>query len=166
MNKFKAGDKVYYPLRSTKVLTVYEQDVPDEYSLKIYLDDGTAETFTEDGKKYSTDKAVPIFHATPETQRLLEHLHGIKLEDASVKPTSKEIVKAYLDRGDKSVCCWASNINEQPGSINKWVFIEQVIDGNYPFVDKDGFHWRHATPFDHTTLQPITELPKGDAKAV
>ena len=111
-------------------------------------------------------KAVSIFHATPEKQKQLEDLHGIKLEDAPFKPTSKEIVKAYLDKGDKGVCCWVSESNEQPGFFSSWVFIKQVVDSEYPFVDSDGWNWKHATPFDHTTLQPITELPKGDAKAV
>ena len=160
MNKFKAGDKVYCPQAGHNVFEVQKHSKSSEYSLKIYLDDGTVETFTENGKKYSNDKAVSIFYATPEKQKQLEALHGIKLEDAPAKPTSLEIIQAMLDIKKLPVPCWASNIDEQPSSINKWVFIDKVVDSNYPFVGGDGCHWKFAIPFDPTTLQPITELPE------
>ena len=163
MSKFKVGEPVYYPARGTQVFQL-ENYTGLYYPLIItfYDDDGDEDfdSFTLEGFLSKTHKAPQIFHATPENKAKLEALYGVEFEAPPVKPTSKEIVKAYLNRGDKSVCCWASNINEQPKSINKWVFIEQVIDGDYPFVDKDGCHWKHATPLDHTTLQPITELPK------
>ena len=159
--EFKAGDKVYYPQAGHSIFEVQKHPLI-EYALKIYPDNGTAEIFTEDGKRYSADKAVSICHTTPEKQKQLEELHGIKLEDASVKPTSKEIVKAYLDRGDKNVCCWVSDFVETPTSVNEWVYISDYMDDSHPFTTPSGCGWKFATPFDHTTLQPITELPKGE----
>ena len=168
MNKeFKVGDPVYYPAQGTQVFHL-EGNSGLYYPLAItfYDDDGDEnfDTFTLEGFYSRAHKAPLIFHATPENKAKLDALYGVEFEEPPSKPTSKEIVKAYLDRGDKSVCCWASTINEQPKSINKWVFIEQVIDGDYPFVDKGGRYWKHATPFDHTTLEPITELPKGELR--
>ena len=161
MNKFKAGDKVYCPMYGTSILMVTKNKSghhPDIYPLMITVGK-SYRILTNDGKIRSGDKLPALLHATPENHALLEQLYGDEFEAPPAVPTSKEIVKAYLDRGDKRVCCWVSNMNGRPTSVNKWVFIDQVTDGDYPFVDKDGRPWAHATPFDRTTLQPITELP-------
>ena len=157
MNKFKAGDKVYYPFISDKVLTViYNGDDP-QYPIQV---NGFSFTFTVDGR-YTERESIPsLIHATPKNHALIEELYGIKLEAPPAKPTSREIIQAMLDIKKLPVPCWASNIDEQPSSINKWVFIDKVVDSNYPFVGRDDCHWKFAIPFDPTTLQPITELPE------
>ena len=163
--EFKAGDFVYCPHIGTQIFALEDNDSVNYPLCFTYYNDGgykVSITFTLDGMEAKEYKTPQIFHATPEMKAKLDDLYGVEFEKPPVKPTSKEIVKAYLDRGDKVVPCWVSNINGQPTSVNKWVFIEQVLDGDYPFFDKDDRYWIHATPFDHTTLQPITELPEGD----
>ena len=161
MSNFKAGDKVYYPKRSRNVLTVCEEGLR-LYS--IHLQDHLQYRiggFTRDGKTLIDDETPSIFHATPEMKAKLEDFYGIEFEAPPVKPTSKEIVKAYLDRGDKSVSCWVSNSSEHPSHDNFWAFVNDYSDGmEFPYEDTEGEQWKFATPFDHTTFQPITELPE------
>ena len=114
--KFKVGDLVYYPQLGHGIFTLKMSYNLLNYPVRISKGDFDELTFTADGKLYEDDKAATIFHATPENQRLLEQLHGIKLEDAPVKPTSHEIIKAMLERGDKSVDCWVSDTVKEPTS--------------------------------------------------
>ena len=123
-----------------------------------------ADTFNTLVEKYdvSTDDRTNLHKVLAEVDRLVEYKDSMNLADppAPAKPTSREIIQAMLDIKKLPVPCWASNIDEQPSSINKWVFIDKVVDSNYPFVGRDGCHWKFAIPFDPTTLQPITELPE------
>lgn len=165
MNKeFKVGDLVYYPDRDTRVfrLSDWEEGITGCPRVCIYLDalGYVCETFRPNGIRDSRDSVPKLIHATPENHALLEQLYGVEFEKPPAKPTSKEIVQAKLDIEKLPVPCWASNVDEQPSSMDKWVFIDKVIDGNYPFVAKDGCRWKYATPIDRTTLKPITELPE------
>lgn len=84
MNKvFKADDQVYFPSRSTRVLTL---DNSNDYLYPISTLMGN---LTEDGKIVDDDKLPSIYHATPETHELLEKLHGVKFE----KPPTTELPK-------------------------------------------------------------------------
>ena len=154
MNKFKVGDKVYFPFESNKVLTVQENydDDPD-YLIKV---DGFL--LNTDGKYTDRDPVPSVVPATPEKHALLEALFEVKFEKPPVKQTSREIIQAMLARGDKSVPCWVSNAHKHPVYVNKWVFICRVGDDYY--LDEAGTKWRYATPFDIRTGLAITEVPE------
>lgn len=160
-DEFKAGDLVYYPSVSTQVflLEYYRDSGCGTYPLCIKFDKDVSEPFTEEGLRYPTNVMPKLFHATLENQALLEQLYGMKFEPAPVEPTSKEIIKKMLGRGDKAVPCWVSDVNENPSADYAWAYIVQVVEGREPFVGKNGSQWRYATPFDPKTEQPITELP-------
>lgn len=153
MNKFKVGDKVYFPFESNRVLTVQENyDDDPNYLIKV---DGFL--LNTDGKYTDRDPVPSVVPATPEKHALLEALFEVKFEKPPAKPTSREIIQAMLARGDKSVCCWVSESDEYPTSSYHWVFICSVSDD--VFIDDCDAIWKYATPFDHKTEQPITELP-------
>ena len=163
MNKFKVGDKVYYPSQGTQIFQL-ESSRSLEYPVGIaYYADGynRFDTFTPKGIEYRKHKTPQIFHATAEEKAKLEAFYGVEFEAPPVKPTSHEIIQAKLDKGIKAVPCWVSNTNQQPTSReNYWAFIKKVTGGHTPYVDKDGYGWIFATPFDPDKCEAITELPK------
>lgn len=161
MSKFKVGDRVYCPLVSTKVLTA-EKDTSDgeRYTINV-----CGVTFTSEGKLYGLDGLPALHHATPENHTRLEKLYGVEFEaspDGPTKPTSREIVRALLDKGNKYVPCWVSDRDKNPTHENIWVCICFVKDIKHDgcFLDVSGDTWKYATPFSLETGQPITELPQ------
>ena len=169
MNEFKAGDKVYCPIWSTKVLTLCVRDNP-KYPVFADMGSGYMPVFTIGGKGYIKDVLPSIFHATPEMKAKLEDFYGVEFEAPPTKPTSKEIVKAMLNKSTEPVPCWVSNNSDrtQPTRKDTWVFIEKDCiedcdDGrfsDFPYRDSTGKHWKYATPFDPHTVEAITELPE------
>ena len=157
MNTFKIGDKVYFPKDGNKVFTIED----DERSILYPLGFG-GNTFTRNGRYCISDTTPSLYHATPENKAKLEAFYGIPFESAPYKPTPKEIIQARLDSGELSVPCWVSSVDKQPATRNTWMFIRQIVDEDQPFVDEQGSKWKYATPFNHATLQPITELPVGE----
>lgn len=154
MKNFKVGDKVYFPKVSANVFTVCTDYDTDEYPITV-----DEYTFTHDGKLYVEDALPVIYHATPENHKALEQLYGVEFEKPPTKPTSKEIIKALLDRGDRYVPCWVSDINEEPDEQNRVKLIYKYDEYNkYPYSCEDD-SWVYATPFDIRTGQTITELP-------
>ena len=153
MNKFKIGDKVYFPKESNKVFTIEDTECTVSYPLRF-----GAITFTRDGRRHTRDITPSLFHATPENKAKLEALYGVEFETPPVKPTSREIIKAMLARGDKSVCCWVSDSSEDPTSSYSWAFIISAFDD--VFIDECGTAWEFATPFNPRTGETITELPE------
>ena len=158
--KFKVGDKVYCPMYGTSILKVFRNTSGcnlDSHPFEIVV--GGDDMLTNDGKIIN-DVIPSIFHATPENHKALEILYGDEFEKPSVKLTSREIIQAMLARGDKSVCCWVNDISEDPTSSYSWAFIISAFDD--VFIDECGTAWEFATPFNHQTRQPITELPVGE----
>ena len=153
MNKFKIGDKVYFPKESNKVFTIEDTECTVSYPLRF-----GAITFTRDGRRHTRDITPSLFHATPENKAKLEALYGVEFETPPVKPTSREIIKAMLARGDKSVCCWVSDSREDPTSSYSWTFIISAF--NNVLIDEGGRIWKYATPFNPRTGETITELPE------
>ena len=157
MNKFKIGDKVYFPKDGNKVFTIEE----DEYTIRYPLRLG-ANTFTRDGRRHARDITPSIFHATPENHKALEQLYGVEFEKPSVKPTNREIIKAMLARGDKYVCCWVSDHQQEPDHSCVCYLISDY-DGDaasFPYLISRGGCWKYATPFNPRTGETITELPE------
>ena len=113
--------------------------------------------FTHDGKLYVDDALPVIYHATPEMKAKLEDFYGVEFEAPPVKPTSREIIQAMLERGDEYVPCWVSNSRE-PVCFDKWTFIYKVANGYY--FDVEDTRWAYATPLDPRTDTKITELPE------
>ena len=158
MNKFKPGDKVYCPKYSTSILRVdrnksgYNSDIyPLEIAVGINYD-----TLTNDGKIRTSDKQPILFHATPENHALLEQLYGVEFEKPPVKPTSKEIIQAMLDRGDKYVLCNVSNY----GSDDWYLVLIERVGENSGYIDDAGTRWYTAKPINPRTGIIITELPE------
>lgn len=157
MNKFKDGDKVYIPMLSTKVLVV---TINAPWRKEPYPIDIFSTTFTIDGKIREEDKLPMIFPATEENHALLEKLYGVKFEAPPVKPTSRDIIQALLNSGQKYVPCYVSSDIMAPNGGSYLDFIVWVHnDGR--FYNKHGEGWKYATPFDPKTGEPITEMPGG-----
>ena len=154
--KFKVGDKVYCPMYSTSILTVFRNTArysSDSHPLEIVV--GGDDILTNDGKIIN-DVIPSIFHATPENHKALEQLYGVEFEKPPVKPTSREIIKATLARGDKYVLCRATNCESYDCYF---VLIERVFeDGGYS--DSEGAIWDSAEPINPHTGEEITELPE------
>lgn len=155
MKKFKVGDKVYFPLETRKVLTLHENKDTFDYPL---LADGFS--FTSDGRYKSCDSSASIFHATPENHVLLEQLYGVEFEKPPVKPTSKEIIQAMLERGWVGVACYVNDIDKRPSEYNKKVLIISIDEVGEHIFNDGTCGWKYATPFDPRTGEAITELPK------
>lgn len=155
MNKFKAGDKVYYPPISTKVLTA-EKNI---YNGEVYIIRVCNSTFTSEGKQYELDSLPTLLHATPENHALLEKLYGKEFQKPPTKPTSKDIIQALLNSGHRYVPCYVSNDFETPNEGSHLDFIICVKDDG-KFYNQFGRGWKYATPFSLETGQPITELPQ------
>lgn len=162
MSKFKADDLVYYPTMGTQVFQLDECRGLDCLPICIRFDgdEGVFEAFTSTGLVHLTDQLPKIFHATEENHALLEKLYGKEFQKPPTKPTSRDIIKAMLARGDKCVPCWVSDGNPQPRSTHDIELITHV-DPDLDYVTSiNGTGWNFATPFDPRTLEPITEMPE------
>ena len=155
--EFKAGDLVYCPQLDQCVFTVQPSQRYPTHLFKICRDDSLAWFLTAEGKLYEFHEAAIIFHATHENQRILEQLHGIKLEDAPDKPTSRDIVKSRLAKGEKFVPCYAHWNIVDPNHLCFRVYIQGIHEDGR-FIDDNHELWEHVTPFDPVTDEPITEL--------
>ncbi len=162
MREFKAGDLVYCPNHSTKVLKVAKNN--SDYNLDIYPLMVTVcdyvYTFTDSGKHSRTAKQPTLFHATPENHELLEKLYGVEFEKSPREVLGNEIVQAMLARGDKYVPCWLSDGHQCPNSAQETDFVTAIADDLSYVTTVTGFEWNYATPFDPKTGEPITELPE------
>lgn len=162
MSEFKVGDKVYLPALGAAVYQVKENGVFDPmfYPLKaVDSSNDAVVVFAKNGRTRVGDGFPGVFHATPTNHELLEKLYGVEFEKPPVKPTSREIIHAMLDRGDKAVPCWVSDYEANPGPGERWILIRMTDRGT--FVDKDDLYaWQYATPFDPRTGEAITEMPE------
>ena len=153
--EFKIGDKVYFPKKSCKIMTVYEYGLA---SFPIRLR-GRTESFNRDGNLLGGDMTPSIFHATQENHALLEKLYGMEFEAPPRQPTSCEIIIAMLNNGYSYVPCYVSSDLEEPNGESHLDFII-CVKGDGRFYNQFGRGWEYATPFDPRTGQPITELPQ------
>ncbi|EGE11173.1 hypothetical protein ABZS47_04765 [Moraxella catarrhalis] len=151
---FKAGDKVYYPLMSDKILTVKRHG-----KNTIYVD---IELFGPivlgpNGKRADIHVTESLFHATQLNYELLTNLYPhIQFEEP--KPTPKQVIK-HLLRTHKYVACYTSDFDETPSPDSVKNFITHIRDGvALPFVDDECNMWRYAVPFDIKTGKVITEI--------
>lgn len=155
---FKVGDKVYYPARNTQIYTLNSHN-DESYPLAIVGEPSFTASFNYQGREWYSHQLSSIFHATEENRRKLSELHGVDFEEPPVKPTSREIIQAKLDKGVEATPCWVSDTTRQPTSEDSWVFIKTIVEGSHQYKDKNNVKWRFATPFDPHTNEAITELP-------
>lgn len=120
---FKAGDRVYFPRKSTKIYTLKEHTSPD-YPVKIECL-GSMTSFTKDGKEFEFDGLPSIFHATRENYETLGELYNVQFE------YPKTFLETHLEKGSKVLCLVAKELKttrELPNFI--W-----EIDYNNHFID-------------------------------
>ncbi len=161
MSNFKAYDLVYYPTMGTQVFQLDECRGRDCLPICIRLDgdEGDFVAFTSTGFVHSTDQLPKIFHATEDNHALLEELYGKEFQKPPTKPTSRDIIQALLNSGQKYVPCYVSSGIVAPNGGSYLDFIVCVHnDGR--FYNKIGGGWKYATPFDPKTGEPITEMPE------
>ena len=158
--EFKVGDKVYCPHFGTNVLTLVES--ASSNTLLAFEQPNKLIIITKDGKVWDAQGMVSgIVHATPENHELLEQLYGVEFEKPPVKPTSREIIQAMLDRGDKYICCWVSDDKQEPDHpcVYRLISAYEEDIASFPYRTNGGDHWKYATPFNPRTGEVITELP-------
>ncbi len=164
MKEFKVGDKVYCPIIGNKVYKLSESISLSSFmvdkSYPIGIEQDSHHTpFTANGFYLPSHKKPSLLHATAENHAKLEAFYEEEFEKPPAPPTSKEIIQAMLERGDKFVACWVSNIDEYPSPTDCCRLIATM-----GYLDDDKFcsifsKWKYATPFDIRTGKPITELP-------
>lgn len=159
--EFKEGDLVYNPRTGTSIYRVevntdYYSDV---YPLAIAHDParGRFDTFTQDGKLFSSSDLPTIFKATKENRELLSKLYGVEFEDPLVKPTSREIIKALIAR-DGFCWCGTSDVAESHARADGALCLVKIVEVRSDFYSPD-YAWEYAIPFNPITCEEITELP-------
>ena len=159
--KFKAGDKVYYPLITGKILTLAENDEDTTYPLEIRYG-SYHDTFTYEGKEFMDALTPTIFHATSENHELLSKLYpDLKFEAPPKRKTSKEIIQAMLDDRWKQIPCIVSDIKEIPVNLFSTDLLVKLELGDFPYICT-GAHWRYAQPFDPRTGKTIIDYVDGE----
>lgn len=108
---FKAGDKVYYPCKSTKILTL-QKHTSFEFPFKV-INGNSDMTFTKQGKEYLYDNVPTIFHATKKNCKKLSELYGIQFEEP------KSFLDIHLEKGSKVLCLI---VNNQPLELPKHIW--------------------------------------------
>lgn len=162
MNKFKVGDKVYFPFRDTKVHTL-QRYIPvgaSFHKLQIVYENGVTENFIPDGRRYDAYPATALVHATPENHAMLEALYGIEFEVPPPKSTPKQIIKAMLARGDKYVLCLvADNLQQIAEGNGVPTAVTAVEEGSVFCFHTESYCWKYAIPIDQQGNE-IQELPQ------
>lgn len=159
MNKFKAGDLVYFPTETTKILRLRGVLDDDTLDLEIDIRGGVA-FLSYSGKMASLDLNPVIFHATPENHELLYKLYGVEFEAPPKRKTPKEVIQAMLDDGWRAVPCLV-NDHEPNLELNN-SFIELINRASNAFwVFKQEISWLHAQPIDLKTFKKIIDYVDG-----
>ena len=107
---FKAGDKVYFPKKSTKIYTLSKHE--KNYIVEL-VHGGNVKSFTEHGKEYTSDNYPSIFHATKENCEKLSELYGVHFE----KP--RLFLDNHLEKGSKVLCLIVKNF---PTELPKYIW--------------------------------------------
>lgn len=102
---FKAGDKVYYPHKSDKILTL-KKHTSHDFPLKV-MNGGATISFTKQGKEFPYDNVPSIFHVTKENHKKLQELYGVQFE------APKTFLDKHLELGSKVLCLIVRKDTEQ-----------------------------------------------------
>lgn len=134
MNKFKAGDKVYYPSRTTQICTLEYSDDDARHPLVI-RDESFSESFTRDGYEYSKNLLPSVFHVTEENCKKLSELYDIEFEPPLKPKLPRDIIQAMLDDGWHSVPVYYTENKE--GTMG-YAFKTYIAMNARPFDPKTG----------------------------
>lgn len=146
---FKAGDKVYYPLMSDKILTLLKHGEDT-----VNVDLGVGNFFELNGKKFQHHLAQSIFHATQLNYELLTNLYPhIQFEEP--KPTPAAIVKKMLNDGYAYVIC---DIVLPNGVVKD---IIRGYDDNLLFGEYGNYDYDQVIPLDIYTGKVIVDYIDG-----
>lgn len=156
--EFKAGDKVYCPKLSLKMLEVIKNEY-DEPDLSVTFNNDYVD-FDECGKEVVWNKVEVVFHATPENHEMLCKLYGVEFEAPPKPKTPKEVIQAMLDDGWVSVSCYVSNCKGRPNENN---FGDLIISVNGEKFKSCGvMYWDCASPVDPRTGKIIIDYIDGE----
>lgn len=141
INEFKAGDLVYYPSYSSVIYELKEnrdKSMSDEYPLVIKSLGSASllQSFTKAGERCSHTGIPSIFHATPETKKILDQLYGIEFEEPS--KTLYEKMEEHFDEGGSDVLCTPIRYNTSKLSL---VVIQGVHASFEYLIDNTGVPW-------------------------
>lgn len=141
--KFKEGDMVYLigfnyfkPCKLTLSNCEYSSR-----ELKVVIDDGSSETFTENGCYTTGDTEPSIVLATEDNRQMLNRLLGVEYEP--VKLTGNDLAKKLLK--DKPQTCYVSDYSDDIALSNECVYLIAKFE-NGSFISKSGSHCRYAVP--------------------
>ena len=117
MNTFKAGDKVYFPMQTTKVCTISKSSSL-MFPLSINAMGEELGNCTILGKALTISNVPNIYHATKENRELLEKLYGVEFENPQPKtrtvtfempetfvPKRGEVYWYINSASNNGVCC-------------------------------------------------------------
>lgn len=148
---FKAGDKVYYPLISNKILTLLKDD-EDTVSVNLCVSNYTV--YKSNGKKFKHHLAQSIFHATQLNYELLTNLYP-HIQFEKPRPTPDTIVKKMLNDGYAYVIC---NILLPDGVV------KDIVRGykGISFLGESGnYYYDEVIPLDNYTGKVIVDYIDG-----
>ena len=137
--KFKVGDKIY-----CNVLDHIE-------TVKEVLNDKVLFSVNEDYMSVST-----CCQATQENYEMLCKLYPHnRFEKPTVILKGNELCRAMLERGDKCVPCYVSNVGEKEAEE---IQCEELVTSfeNDEFIAND--YWQYAVPFDPRTGEVLTPV--------
>ncbi|MFB6349961.1 hypothetical protein ACFBZI_11070 [Moraxella sp. ZJ142] len=103
MVTFKAGDRVYYPRHTNKIITLEKAYALRDFPVRIKYgpDFEDFDSFTVDGKEYPHQDCAVIFHANETNRDLLSKLHGVEFENPYANLPKEEIKQLFLNNGFK-----------------------------------------------------------------
>lgn len=124
------------------------------------IHDLVADAFNHLVNKYDVSKEdrAELHETLAEVDKLVERKDNMELSDQPTKPSSKDIIRALLNSGQRYVPCYVSSDIEAPNDGSYLDFII-CVKGDGRFYNQFGRGWKYATPFDLKTGQPITEMP-------
>ena len=153
---FKAGDKVYYPKVSNKILTVQEHG-HRTYNLSVArrLD---CFYFTTDGKDNVVDSNPSFFPATQEWYEKLVQIYP-ELEPPPKRKEPREVIEMMLKAGYDGVPC------KTEYTQYRFICTNVSDDPHFPFVyDDDGGEdnaFSSAIPYHCETGKVIIDYADG-----
>ena len=161
----KRGDLVYYPASSNSPIRVDEFDtytIGRHYPINMPLHE-KGESFTRDGKMYTSDKNPTIFPATQEWYEKLCNVYPNLEVPPPAKKSSVEVIKAMLDDGYHRIPCYVSVIKEEPNDEACVDFLIDIDDSGSSSTPCRcvGGRWKYARPFDVKTGRVIVDYVGG-----
>ena len=156
---FKDGDKAYCPYVSGQIFTVCRDDRYNKDGL-IIVDKFNKEIARIVKGVTEFSKISIIFHATEENRQALQVLHPhIEFEKPPVVLQGSDLCRAMLERGDKYVPCYVSDVSDDR-AMNRKLYASvtnKTPKSGYNFSGTGANDWKYAVPFDPRTGLPLTD---------